>query len=227
MFRARGARVLVSCWSAKGGSGTTVVAAAMALLLGREQPSGSLLVDLAGDLPSALGVDETRGPGLADWLAAGRDAPADALARLEQPVTAETGLVRRGIGPLAEAGAADLAGRLAAEPRTVVVDCGVVTEHDPDPVVDALVGAADTSLLVLRSCFLAVRRAVRLPRRPDGVVFVVDEGRAITGDDVESVLQVPVVAQVRVCPAVARAVDAGLLSRSLPRSLERDLRYAA
>jgi hypothetical protein len=219
--------MLVSCWSAKGGAGTTAVSAALALMLGRGHPTGSLLVDLAGDLPSALGVDEAGGPGLADWLAGGPDAPADALARLERAVTAEVGLLPRGAGPLASAGGATLAGLLAAEPRPVVVDCGLLVAHDLDSVAGTMAGAADTSLLVLRSCFLAVRRAVRLPRRPDGVVFVVDEGRAITEADVEEVLDVPVVARVRVCPAVARAVDAGLLARSLPRSLERDLRDVA
>ena len=55
------------CWSAKGGSGTTVVAAALALVLARQQPT--TLVDLAGDIPAALGLPQPSGPGVADWLA--------------------------------------------------------------------------------------------------------------------------------------------------------------
>ena len=62
----------IACWSAKGGSGTTVVAIALATMRGREsQDGGALLVDLAGDCPSAMGVPEPNGPGVSDWLAAG------------------------------------------------------------------------------------------------------------------------------------------------------------
>ena len=39
------------CWSAKGGSGTTVIAAALALVL--SQRGATTVVDLAGDLPAA------------------------------------------------------------------------------------------------------------------------------------------------------------------------------
>ena len=44
---------------------------------------------------------------------------------------------------------------------------------------------------------------------------------------VEDYLGAPVVAEVGVEPAVARAVDAGLLATRLPRSLERALGRAA
>ena len=53
------------CWSAKGGSGTTVVAAALALA-GRAE---SLLVDLDGELPAVLGLPEPADKASADWLA--------------------------------------------------------------------------------------------------------------------------------------------------------------
>ena len=79
------ASVCVVCWSAKGGSGTSVIAAALALRsadFGRE----TLLVDLDGDQPDVLGVT-SEGPGATDWLAAGDDVPVDALAGLEVPVT--------------------------------------------------------------------------------------------------------------------------------------------
>ena len=35
--------MLISCWSAKGGSGTTVVAASLAILLSRGEPAGAVL----------------------------------------------------------------------------------------------------------------------------------------------------------------------------------------
>ena len=57
------------CWSVKGGSGTTVVAATLALSC----PTDSLLVDLDGELPAVLGLPEPAGQGVADWLAS--DAP--------------------------------------------------------------------------------------------------------------------------------------------------------
>src|SRR5438552_253681 len=71
--------VLIALWSAKGGSGTTVVAAALATVLARSSPGGAVLVDLAGDVPGALGVAEPPGYGVADWLAAGPSVPEDAL----------------------------------------------------------------------------------------------------------------------------------------------------
>ena len=52
------------CWAAKGGSGTTVVTAALALEFGRH----SLLVDLDGELPAVLGLPDPDRPGIDDWL---------------------------------------------------------------------------------------------------------------------------------------------------------------
>ena len=47
--------MLVTCWSVKGGSGTTVVAAALAVLLARRLAEGALLVDAGGDLGPVYG----------------------------------------------------------------------------------------------------------------------------------------------------------------------------
>jgi hypothetical protein len=63
--------------------------------------------------------------------------------------------------------------------------------------------------------------------RPTGIVLVDEPGRALTSTDVERALGVGVVAEVRLDPAVARAVDAGLLIARLPRSLSLSLRTAA
>ncbi|MEZ5168106.1 MAG: hypothetical protein R2695_17075 [Acidimicrobiales bacterium] len=76
--------MLTVCWSPKGGSGTSVVAAALAVSTasaGRE----CLLVDLGGDLPALLGLAE-EGDGVADWLAASCEVPVDALRSLEVEV---------------------------------------------------------------------------------------------------------------------------------------------
>jgi hypothetical protein len=226
--------VLLACWSPKGGAGTTVVAAALGLVLARlrDADGGVLLVDLAGDLPLALGLTVPDGPGLAQWLAAAPEVPADAIGRIEVPVAPGLALLHRGAGPLPAAGGAGalLASVLAAEPRTVVADCGRLDTADTGPAAAVgaeVVAAAGRSLVVLRPCFLALRRAIAAPARADGVVLVDEPGRSIGRRDVESTVGAPVVARVRVTDQIARAVDAGLLACKLPRSLAEDLRGAA
>jgi len=215
--------MLVACWSSKGGVGTTVVAATLAMLLARRHPAGAVLADLAGDAPAALGLADPDGPGLADWLAAGPDVPPDALHRLERPVGDGLGLLPRGAGPL-PAARADVLGRLlAADGRAVVVDCGT----DPSGAALEVTSTATRSILITRACFLALRRAVTLPLRPSEVVLLTEPGRALSRFDVERAVGAPVVAEVAVDPQVARAVDAGLLATRLPRGLARDLADAA
>ncbi|MGH9188072.1 MAG: hypothetical protein ACRD0U_20060 [Acidimicrobiales bacterium] len=205
-----------------------MVATTLALLLARSSPVGALVVDLAGDVPAVLGTNDPVGPGLADWLAAPGDPAADGLEGIECVAGPGLRLIGRGSGPLEPARADLLAALLATDPGPVVVDCGQVGGAvDDTDVALTLAASADQSLLVLRSCFLALRRASVMAVRPSGVVLVVEDGRAITRDDVESVLGVPVRAQVRVTPQIARAVDAGILAGHLPRTLERDLRHAA
>lgn len=216
--------MVVSCWSAKGGSGTTVVAVSLALVLAARGGSGVLLVDLAGDAPAVLGLADPGGPGLAAWAAAGAEVPADALSRLEVPVRPGLELLPRGAGALV-ADRLDLLGALlAADHRTVVVDCGTIAADSPAV---GLAAGATTSLLVIRPCYLALRRAAAAPIRPSAAVVVAEPGRALDRADVEAVIGVPVTAEVAVEPGVARAVDAGLLASRLPRGLQRALRGAA
>jgi len=223
--------VLVCCWSSKGGSGTTVVTAALGVMLSRSCPAGALIVDLAGDVPAVLGLaDEPTGAGVSDWLDGGDLVPADGLARVEIPVCPGLALLPRGTGVSPSSRTSALAALLASEPRSVLVDGGCIGVDAPvgrTELVAAIAANADHSLLVVRPCFLALRRAVRSPVRPTGVVLVTEEGRALTTTDVEEVLGAPVQAAVSVTSQVARAVDAGLLARRLPRTLERELRHAA
>src|SRR4051794_637388 len=102
--RTSGGRMLIACWSAKGGSGTTVVAASMAALLARRQPT--LLVDLDGDLPAALGMADDDRAGVRDWLAAGDRVAPDALGRLELAAGPRLSLL-----PFGAAGAQAVSGR--------------------------------------------------------------------------------------------------------------------
>jgi hypothetical protein len=224
--------MLLSCWSAKGGSGTTVVAAALALVLGRSLDRDAVLVDLAGDAPAALGLTTGVDRGLAEWLAAGVDVPADGLGRLEVPVTEGVTLLARGDGPLDHPGPGDrprvLSQMLSRDPRAVVVDCGrVVGSAVESELALELARSATHSFLVTRACYLSLRWAANAPLRPSGVVLVAEPGRCLDAVDVEQVVGSPVVATVGVEPAVARAVDAGLLGRRLPRGLARALRHAA
>lgn len=220
----------ISCWSAKGGSGTTVVAIALATLRGRECELGSLLIDLAGDCPSAMGLPEPSGPGLTDWLVAGPEVPDDALGRIEQQVSEHVSLLTTGRGAVeGTERARSLLALLDSEARDVIVDLGRIlgATGTVSEVATVLATGTEQSLLVTRPCFLSLRRALASPVRPTGIVLVTEEGRALGRREVEDIIGVPVVAEVPIDASVARAVDAGTLSMRMPRGLERSLRHAA
>jgi hypothetical protein len=209
--------MITVCWAAKGGSGTTVVAAAMAIAAA----APTLLIDLAGDVPAVLGIPEPDGPGVFEWLAS--DAPPARLNALEVRVDRHADVLPRGrAAQVPPTRWGELATWLRAERRSIVVDAGSVGEPPP-----AIVRAADHALLVTRPCYLALRAAVRQPTRPTGVVLVEEPGRALRAPDIEASLGVPVVATVLLDPAIARAVDAGLLLARLPAGFRHALRLAA
>ncbi len=213
------------CWAAKGGSGTTVVTAALALGLRRH----SLLVDLDGEIPAVLGMPDPDRPGIDDWLRS--QAPADHLGELVVDVDATTSLLphRRSPVPAAQ-GTIDEA-RWSSFARwlrrqhddgiEVVVDGGSATPHE------SLVAAADQVLLVTRPCYLSLRRARRSTVHLTGVILVEEPGRTLKARDIERCLGAPVVARVSADPALARAVDAGLLTSRLPWVIGRELRGVA
>ena len=221
---------MISCWSAKGGSGTTVVAVALAVMCGRDSEQDAVLVDLGGDGPTVFGVPEPEGPGLSEWFVAPEAVRSSALARLEHQVGTDVRLIPRGRRAFAgESRVSQCIERLAADERPVIIDVGRVTGRDEpaDMVRRRFVEEAAVSLLVTRPCFIALRRALSLPVRPTGVVLVEEEGRALGRTDVEDVLGVPVVARVAIDASIARAVDAGLLASRLPAPLGRSLRDVA
>ena len=201
--------------SAKGGSGTTVTAASCALSLAGAH-GRAVLVDLGGDAPAALGAAEPVGPGVSEWLAGDTRAGAQDLMLTANAVTDSLMLLHRGAAPIGgDARWADLARALVEFPSPVVVDVGTI----PSPV---LLESAHEVLLVIRPCYLALRRALSGPR-PTGVVVLHEPGRALSSRDIESVLSVPVVAEIGVEPAVARAVDAGLLSTRMAQLIGAQL----
>jgi Mrp family chromosome partitioning ATPase len=220
--------VLSALWSAKGGAGTTTTAVALADNCRRgHRGTEALLVDLAGDLPAALGLPDPD-LGATEWLAS--DAGPEALTRIEHGVADGVSLLPLGnTSEWSEARATALAVVLGADHRDVIVDVGLLgAPTSPLAVLRELVtDSADRSLLVTRSCYLALRRAARCDRTPDGVILVREPGRALDRGDVEGLLSVPVLAEVDADPAVARAIDAGLLLTSGPRHVARSLRRVA
>jgi hypothetical protein len=221
------------CWAAKGGSGTTVVAAALAL----SSRHPSLLVDLDGEMPAVLGLPEPDRPGVADWL--GSEATPDHLANLLIDLAPQTWLLpwrseaRPAASPTPSAARSDAStnrweelGRWLHNWSTHG-DCDVTVDVGTGEPPAGLVAHADRSLLVTRPCYLSLRRAVRATARPTGIVLVHEPGRALSQRDVEHAVGVAVEATVSLDPAVARAVDAGLLATRLPRVIARELRRVA
>jgi len=202
-----------------------VIAAAAALVLAREGPVR--IADLSGDLPAVLGLASDPDLGLRDWLRAGPEAPTEGLDRLEIDAGRGLVLLPAGTGGLAnaspEAGAA-LAVALRADPRPTIVDAGVLGASSD--VLSAFVEVADASLIVVRGCYLALRRAVRVEAtaRASGAVYVDEAGRSLGSRDVANVLGVPILASVGIRASTARAVDAGVLPTRLPDALARPMR---
>jgi MinD-like ATPase involved in chromosome partitioning or flagellar assembly len=221
--------MVILCWAAKGGSGTTVVTAALALNSGPP----SLLVDLDGELPAALGIPDPDRPGVADWLAS--DAPPAHLDDLTIDVAPGVTLLpyrQFSLGRTRSLVAtrpdterwAELGDWLSERARSgvdVVIDAGT---GEPEPTMAAI---ADQRLLVTRPCYLSLRRAARASMHPNGVIVVDEPGHALTVRDIEHAIGEPVVAVVSFDPAIARAVDAGLLATRLPRVIVRQLRGIA
>ncbi len=207
----------VICWSAKGGVGTSVVAAALALTTARHTPT--TLIDLGGDAPAALGLGTPTGPGVGEWWATPH-ATGEALHSLAEHAADNLHLVHTGTLPklITELHAERLALAAASDPRVaVIIDAGPGVPHE------VLHRCARASLIVARPCYLGLRRATSTAHLATGVVLITEPGRALGSHDVTASLGVPVVAEVPWDPAVARAVDAGLLASRVPMSLQRPL----
>ena len=213
---------MIVCWSIKGGSGTTVVAAALALVLAQRHEVGARLIDMSGDVPPALGMSEPASEGIAEWLSATDHPGADALNNLMLPVTAHLGIIPRGrniiIPTLVDPNRLqDLARVVAESPMPTIVDAGSGFATIP------ILLHATRSLLIIRPCYLALRRASLLTTPPHGVIVITEPGRALGVHDVESVVGAPVLAEIPFDPAIARAVDAGLLAGRVPTLLAKHL----
>jgi hypothetical protein len=214
--------MIVICWSVKGGSGTSVVAAGLAVAWATDRPV--LAVDLAGDLPAVLGLEPPTGPGVADWLHAGSGVGAAALHALAVDAGPNLRVLHRGgrgaapdetAGDVGDGRWAAFTDAMTAAGTDVVIDAGLA------PLPRELAGGPHPSLVVIRPCFLALRRASAVADVPTGAVVINEPGRSLGRRDVERVLGVRTAAEIRIDPAVARAVDSGLLVSRLPATLAR------
>lgn len=171
-------------YSNKGGSGTTVVAAALAVLLSKTH--STMLV--SDDGCAALGFPE--------------------ITDGDRSSVSPTLVVASEMPDL----------RLTTDVEQVIIDAGQVPRswtEDPFP--------PGRRILVTRCCFLSLRRAMGSAVKPDGIVVLVEPGRALSVADVEDGIGAPVVAHIPVDPSIARAVDAGLLAVRPPKAMKHGL----
>lgn len=191
--------------SSKGGNCTTVTASAYSLLSAL-RGHNTLLIDMCGDVPATLAAPEPSRPGINDWLAEHNSADASSLVLLGETVIDGLVVVHRGNKfvegqPRWEA----FAEAIGTLPHNVVIDIG--NGFVPNEIAHAV----DVISLVTKACYLSLRRATTMPR-PHNAIVVREDGRALTPTDVAHVLGVPVVAELPHSVAIARAVDAGLLT---------------
>ena len=219
-----------SLHATKGGTGTSVVAASLALELAQSEPwssrHGVVLVDFDGDQADILGVDVTDRHGVVDWLTSPDPVDVAAIESLLVRVSPGLSLLPPGrarlsndVGTIDAVRIAELVAGFGAG-ATVVADLGVIGAEEMSP--RAMIGAAsDRRTLLVRPCYLSLRRAAHVPISFDSLVEVYEDGRALRTLDVEAVMSMPVCARVRVDPAIARAVDSGTLVSRRPRVLRR------
>lgn len=212
--------MLVALWSPKGGSGTSVVAASLSLVSAAR--GQTRLADFAGDQPAILGLPPLHSLAtLVDWLAAGPQAASEWLDDIAVPVVPGLSLLPG--GPATQAAPPEAGAALAVALRDgglTVVDVGSGADES-DGAGRAVVDVADAALMIIRPCYLALRRAVADPRLGSSAaaILVEDAGRALDADDVAAVLGLPVVGRFPVRPEIARAVDAGVLRDQIPKPL--------
>jgi hypothetical protein len=191
--------------SSKGGNCTTVTTASFAL---HQAATGArtILIDLCGDLPAVLGLAEPQGPGINDWLAEESNTTGSDLLSLGTVTSDTVLLIHRGSQFVTgEPRWAKLAEFITSTDAYVIIDAG--SGFLPDE----LRHAATHLTMVIRPCYIALRRAAQQTRPTD--LFVINEpGRALTVKDVEHVLGVSVHAEIPHSAVISRAVDAGLFS---------------
>jgi hypothetical protein len=202
--------------SPKNGNGVTVTTASYALLSAL-RGTRTVLIDLCGDQPAALGMQEPTAPGVNDWLSEGSMADGSQLIAMGRECTSGLLIVHRGSQFISgEPRWSALADAISSLPYTVIVDAGV------GRLPEVLTGLASKVITVVKPCYMSLRRATQLPT-PTSVFVVKEDGRALTVKDVGHVLNAPVEAEIPYEPAIGRAVDAGLLPSRVEQLLGRHI----
>ena len=190
--------------SPKGGNCTTVTATAYALLMAA-RGTHTVLIDLCGDVPAAAGMAEPTTPGINDWLSESSTSDAQALVTLGTPFDKGLVVVHRGSSFVeGQPRWSDLANAITTLPMNIVIDAG--TTFLPDELRRAVTHVT----MVVKPCYLSLRRASRM-QRPTQLFVVCEESRALTIKDVGHVLGMPVTCEIPYTSAISRAVDAGML----------------
>lgn len=225
--------MLTTFWSAKGGVGTTTTALIAAVNVARRGVR-TVLVDLGGDMPSALGV---RVPvhGLTDLLALERSPSAAQVERVSEAVNPTLTILRRGslapdeIATAREAAVLMLDAVLEVLGRAyqaVIVDCGCLAPNRESPVDAAwisheLMRRADLRIVVTRLCYLSIARTRAAlsglgPLYTD-MVIVREAGRALRVRDLDDSFGSSSIEVIEADPGIARMVDCGSLVRRAPK----------
>lgn len=219
--------MMIPFWSSKAGVGCTTLALAAASTLAR-RAGRCTLVDLCGDLPFALGSGAPA-HGVTDWLASAGDE--EVLGRL----ATEAGV--DGLRLIGRGGATEwsperdqaLVAALDGVGHPVVIDVGSLISGESAPVtsierVRREAVAAGGGVMVVRSCYLALRRAVTLGVEPERVALIRENGRPLDRYDVARILDTSTVVEIDYDPAIAQAVDQASLHLRTPRVLTRQVR---
>jgi hypothetical protein len=165
----------------------------------------TVLIDLCGDVPAAAGMAEPTTPGINDWLSESSTSDAQALVTLGTPFDNGLVIVHRGSSFVdGQPRWSDLANAITTLPMNIVIDAG--TTFLPDELRRAVTHVT----MVVKPCYLSLRRASRM-QRPTQLFVVCEESRALTIKDVGHVLGMPVTCEIPYTSAISRAVDAGML----------------
>ena len=80
-----------------------------------------------------------------------------------------------------------------------------------------------TNVLVVSNCYMSILRATKLTWRPDALIAITEQPRALHHGDIVTVVGVPANRTIHIArdPDVARSIDAGLLAMKLPPGLRR------
>lgn len=208
--------MIVTCWSPKSGSGTSVTVTAMASLAAR-MGKPTVLIDLGGDAAAILGLP-TPALGLGDVIEThGSHGVRDVMV----PVSEGLHLIAPGFTDLPSP-YSNRWGRIDQILDEIATDHLVLIDAGGFGLPEWLDSVSDSTVVVIRPCYIALRRAAEHTRSDhlaDAVIVVIERDRALTARDVSLVLGIPVVAEVTVHPDVSRRVDSGLLNSRIPDHL--------